>query len=50
MLSPITGPVMVDANGSVVPTQTALEVQPDLEPLPAISVSLAPVTTLPVQA
>ena len=41
---------MVDANGSVVLTQAASEVQPALVPLPAVSVSLAPVTTPPVQA
>ena len=40
---------MVDVNGNAVLTQAALEVQPALVPLPAVSVSIAPITAPPVQ-
>ena len=41
---------MVDVNGNVVLTQAASEAPPALVLSPAVSVRLAPVSTLPVQA
>ena len=41
---------MVNVNGNVVLTQATSEALPALVSSPAVSVSLAPVATLPVQA